>query len=1732
MNSSKNNYFLENEAEEFTAAEESSYSTQQVNKDTNVATPQPYATLEPERVSDLMVTGITTTSINLTWTKPTGNSSTYKVWWTNGMTVNVNETSEIITNLTPGKKYDISVTAVADDGHTEGANATVTNYTRPGIIGKASATTTSSEISLQWSSPVGEVLNYKIEWHDSGAPVIRYTDKNSATLSGLSSGTRYTITIVAIAGDNETKGDTYTLISVTKPGVVSVLKLTVVTTSSVSLIWKRPEGNVTSYIVQWTEGSKALNYTTTETSFTIRDLNPGFEYKITVFAVAGNILGEGTSETTVTRPANPGNITVTARGTNNLSIRWTLPAGIVDYYMVNISNENLLYSYSNITTNTTAHLTGLYPGRIFVITVTAVVGNFRNTSEQALFATGPNPVLNLVANPNSTTSIKVKWSYPQEAKPYYEYVVKTYNATRTLVNTKTVRDNNTDVPNLEPGTRYNITIRAIAAQGSESTAEQTFTYTMPKAVTDLSVTDVKVNSIQLTWFRQSDYKPSYSYLVTVLYDNQVVGTNTTEMENYLFVNLISGKLYHFDVLTVVEGVKSTVESTSSYTRPEAVSDMVAIGSTTNMSVSWRPASGQVDSYTVLLYRHSQLERNHTGLSNTTVNTVFQDLKPGVLYYMVVLSKSGPFENNKSNVSNATFPNPPGSIVVESQTVESINFTWAFPEGMDGYQFIFRVSNISGSFEIKDNWVLLSSLQSGTRYNISVITVGALGYKSTAVTAENYTRPHPVTMLRQTDITTNAVTLVWEQPESKSDYLYVVQVTNGSLFQSKGVVPNTTHTTTGLLSGSNYIFTVAAQTADGTLADPVTVSYFTRPEAVSDMVAIGSTTNMSVSWRPASGQVDSYTVLLYRHSQLERNHTGLSNTTLNTVFQDLKPGVLYYMVVFTKSGPFENNKSNVSNATFPNPPGSIVVESQTVESINFTWAFPEGMDGYQFIFRVSNISGSFEIKDNWVLLSSLQSGTRYNISVVTVGALGYKSTAVTAENYTRPHPVTMLRQTDITTNAVTLVWEQPESKSDYLYVVQVTNGSLFQSKAVVPNTTHITTGLLSGSNYTFTVAAQTADGTLADPVTVSYFTRPFSVSELKAETLNTTAIHLNWMKPLEYKDEYSYRIKTTGCASKNIILAVNWAQISGLEPGTNCIFCVFVRATDDTEGEANCTSQYTKPEMVQPNISSQGSNSSIVVSWTEPLGKVDYYVVDLKSNSTDIQLQQLNSTNISVLFESLSAGRLYIARVTTHSGNFKASSKWVTNATFPNPPGPIKILMKTTNSIDMNWMAAPLMTGASFYYRLTITSSHGRESFNTTTTNHTFTSLMSGTSYNISVATVGAMDFMSDMVQSYWVTTRPSSVKFLEASTEEKNITVKWHISDEYKESYRYNLTWQSSDGSIKDSIMITETEYVINKLVPGSSYKITVTTETSDGTKSDPTLISYCTNASPATILACNGPNKTNAEIILSWTNPEGQYYGFQITKITNNNSDVITFNSTCKPTCSHTISNLNHHTVYKLVLKTQSCGLSSTPVSHNCMTGITNPPVPEKYKLLAVVTKTEYNKFVLNVNSRLLVNTNGPITHIGVLVGNSFPNNVDNLTMYLGKTYQQWNEKSTPVYLATVRNNNFQSRSGESYLSIEIGDESKWGSYTNGALHATEGYQYVIVLFTSLSLENDLVDGQTSLVSTTGVYPELFLPQNPAVWIAIGASLGIFCVLVIILIAFIIYWKRFVTIITFENNY
>lgn len=83
----------------------------------------------------------------------------------------------------------------------------------PGKVVHHSVDANTSAIFLNWTSPPGSKLGYKVEW-TSGKSQSMQRDDTWAVLSDLIPGTSYTITITVVVGDNVT-GEPYTLTTAT-----------------------------------------------------------------------------------------------------------------------------------------------------------------------------------------------------------------------------------------------------------------------------------------------------------------------------------------------------------------------------------------------------------------------------------------------------------------------------------------------------------------------------------------------------------------------------------------------------------------------------------------------------------------------------------------------------------------------------------------------------------------------------------------------------------------------------------------------------------------------------------------------------------------------------------------------------------------------------------------------------------------------------------------------------------------------------------------------------------------------------------------------------------------------------------------------------------------------------------------------------------------------------------------------------------------------------------------------------------------------------------------------------------------------------------------------------------------------------------------------------------------------------------------------------------------------------
>ncbi len=83
------------------------------------------------------------------------------------------------------------------------------------------------------------------------------------------------------------------------------------------------------------------------------------------------------------------------------------------------------------------------------------------------------------------------------------------------------------------------------------------------------------------------------------------------------------------------------------------------------------------------------------------------------------------------------PTPPGEFVIVRST-NSLNISWARPLNMSSVSHYFQLSYSNSMLNCSQNYSSLTGLGAGVQYNISVRTVGAMGYFSSPQYLTAYT----------------------------------------------------------------------------------------------------------------------------------------------------------------------------------------------------------------------------------------------------------------------------------------------------------------------------------------------------------------------------------------------------------------------------------------------------------------------------------------------------------------------------------------------------------------------------------------------------------------------------------------------------------------------------------------------------------------------------------------------------------------------------------------------------------------------------------------------------------------------------------------------------------------------------------------------------------------------------------------------------------------------------------
>ncbi|XP_061101229.1 LOW QUALITY PROTEIN: receptor-type tyrosine-protein phosphatase eta [Conger conger] len=1179
-------------------------------------------TTRPDVIRNLSVTEITTSSVSLSWTEPQGKSSVYRVEW-NDSSVAMNETtsqtSMNITGLTAGAQYVFSVYAVAEDNQTAGDSVSQTQYTRPDVIRNLSVTEiTTSSVSLNWTEPQGKSSVYRVEWNDSSVAMNETTSQTSMNITGLTAGVQYMFRVFAVAGDNQTAGNSVNKTQYTRPDVIRNLSVTEITTSSVSLNWTEPQGKSSVYRVEWNDSSVAMNETTSQTSMNITGLTAGAQYMFRVFAVAGDnqTAGDSVNKTRYTRPDVIRNLSVTEITTSSVSLNWTEPQGKSSVYRVEWNDSSV--AMNETTSQTSMNITGLTAGAQYMFRVFAVAGNNQTAGDSVYKTqyTRPDVIRNLSVTEITTSSVSLSWTEPQGKSSVYRVE---WNDSSVAMN-GTTSQTSMNITGLTAGAQYMFRVFAVA--GDNQTAGDfvsTTQYAKPDVIRNLSVTEITTSSVYLSWTepqgKSSVYRVEWN-------DSSVAMNETTSQTSMNITGLTAGAQYVFRVFAVAGDNQTAGDSVSKtqYTKPKMPSNVKAVGSTTNMTVTWSSSSGDNSSYKVKIFNSSSVL-----IGNRTVSSiqpvVFSNLRPGHLYIVKVIIHSGPFSAS-SNITNATYPNPPEAIRVEEQTTISINISWGRPVHMDPGQYNFTVFRSDHQpMTLADNWALVENLTSGTQYNISVATVGPLGYQSVPVQISATTRPQPVSNLRGKEITTSSITLIWDQPERS-----ITPTMSGWQAPMAPRVTNVNSTSERiekLQSGYNHTFTVTTLTADGTPASPQSISLFTRPFPVTGLNAVTqNTSTVYLSWKKPQGYQHYYTYRV-ETTQCTSAPKNQSENSESTYVTDLRSGSNCSFTVYSQVGnKIEGEAVSISQYTKPEKL-TPSVSSHTNDSITVTWDSPSGTveryvvnltssDGENSAKELSSSNQSYEFP-------GLMAGKIYTVKLKTVsGPFTEESEPVLNATYpNQPGPIKLKKKT---TDSIAVEWGEAPGmvKGSFNYRV------FYQPSAnltITQNNTIILTGLHPGTAYNISVTSLGPLSLFSLPVHNQEVTRPKKVSNLEVNSTSVDEVTLQWKA-----SRYRYRVETANISNET---SLNHYQVRNLTPGTNYTFSVRTLAFDGTEGGPRYVNVCTDAAPVT-DLSCSGPNltqAMLMLSWTKPRGANEGFQVN--SNSVG-QCQDSCSHNLTGL----------------------------------------------------------------------------------------------------------------------------------------------------------------------------------------------------------------------------------------------------------------------------------------------------------------------------------------------------------------------------------------------------------------------------------------------------------------------------------------------------------------------
>ncbi|KAM4532401.1 tenascin-like [Fundulus diaphanus] len=437
-----------------------------------------------------------------------------------------------------------------------------------------------------------------------------------------------------------------------------------VSTDTVDLSWNN-EMLVTEYLVTYvptSPGGLLMEFTVPgdKTAATVKELEPGIEYLISVYAVLSNKRSIPVSARVATHLPQPEGLKFKSVRETSIEVVWDqldISFDSWEIYFRNTKEENGKVVSTLPRSQNEFLQSGLGPGQEYEVSINIVKNNTKGPQTSRTVTTKIDGPRQVEVKDVTDSSALISWNLPVAPVDGVTLIyVPSSDPSDETTEDISPADKQYNMDGLRPDTEYTVSIISKRGEATSDPVTTTFA-TALDAPTDAQAVSQTDDSITLEWTNsQADvgsYRVKYSPISGSSHGERVFPRGSGRTTQATITGLKPGTEYGVGVTAVKNERESLPATTNAATDLDPPRDLREVGSTeTSLTVSWQKPQAKVSGYR-LVYMSSDGQPEEVAIPASASTYVLSNLIPGMSYTMTLAAERGQRRSRPISLSAST-----------------------------------------------------------------------------------------------------------------------------------------------------------------------------------------------------------------------------------------------------------------------------------------------------------------------------------------------------------------------------------------------------------------------------------------------------------------------------------------------------------------------------------------------------------------------------------------------------------------------------------------------------------------------------------------------------------------------------------------------------------------------------------------------------------------------------------------------------------------------------------------------------------------------------------------------------------------------------------------------------------------------------------------------------------------------------------------------------------------------